>query len=137
MRNQGGYKTRQRAVIENVLKENCDIHMTVDDIVIKLNGIGENVGRTTVYRTLEKLITDGKVRKYVAENESACFQYLNDMGHCHEHFHLKCITCGELLHLDCEKISELAGHISAEHGFALDRGRTVLYGVCAVCQQKG
>ena len=133
MRNQGGYKTRQRAAIENILKDNCDIHMTAYDIVLKLNGSGENVGRTTVYRTLEKLITDGKVRKYTAENESACFQYLIDSAHCHEHFHLKCTVCGCLLHLDCEKIAELKNHISCEHGFSLNTGRTVLYGTCAKC----
>ncbi len=133
MRNPDGYKTRQRAATENILKENSNIHMTVDDIVLKLNENGENVGRTTVYRTLEKLVNEGKVRKYTAENESACFQYLSDTGHCHEHFHLKCTGCGELLHLDCRQVAELANHISCEHGFSLDTGRTVLYGRCAKC----
>ncbi len=133
MRNSGGYKTRQRAVIENILKDNCDIHMTVDDIVLRLNECGENVGKTTVYRTLEKLVNEGKVRKYTAEGESACFQYLSDMGYCHEHFHLKCTVCGELLHLDCEKIEELTSHISHKHGFSLDISRIVLYGKCAKC----
>lgn len=136
MRNSGGYKTRQRTIIEDILKDNCDIHMTVDDIVLKLNVRGDNVGRTTVYRTLEKLVNEGKVRKYTAENESACFQYLNDTGRCHEHFHLKCTVCGELLHLDCEKITELAYHILNEHGFSLNTGRTVLYGRCQKCGEK-
>ena len=133
MRNSGGYKTRQRTLITNILKENCDIHMTVDDIVFKLNGCGDNVGRTTVYRTLEKLVNEGKVRKYTAENESACFQYLSDGGRCHEHFHLKCTVCGELLHLDCQQVAALAHHILDEHGFSLDTGRTVLYGRCQKC----
>lgn len=138
MRTPDGYKTHQRAVIENILKDNSDIHMTVDDIAAKLMSIGENVGRTTVYRTLEKLVNEGKVRKYTADkSDSACFQFLNDSGHCHEHFHLKCTVCGELLHLDCQKIAELTNHISHEHGFTLDRGRTVLYGRCAKCQERG
>ena len=138
MRTADGYKTRQRAVIENILKDNSDIHMTVDDIAAKLISIGENVGRTTVYRTLEKLVNEGKVRKYTAEkNDSACFQYLTNTGHCHEHFHLKCVDCGKLLHLDCQKISELASHIASDHGFTLNAGRTVLYGVCEKCRLKG
>lgn len=138
MRTNKGYKTHQRAVIENILKENLNIHMTAYDITEKLSQKGESVGIVTVYRTLEKLIHEGKVCKYTADkNDSACFQYVESAGHCHEHFHLKCVDCGELLHLDCKKVSHLMSHISHEHGFALNTGRTVLYGTCSKCQAKG
>ena len=138
MRTNEGYKTRQRTVIENMLKENSNIHMTAYDITEKLSEKGEKVGTVTVYRTLEKLINEGKVRKYTADkNECACFQYIENTDHCHEHFHLKCIDCGNLLHLDCEKVTRLMSHISHEHGFALNTGRTVLYGTCSKCQTKG
>ncbi len=138
MRKSGGYNTRQRTVVENILRNNRDVHMTAHDIELKLSQAGESIGKTTVYRTLKKLVSSGKVHKYTTEqNDGACFQYIEDTGECHEHFHLKCTACGELLHLDCQKVSELAGHISCHHGFTLNTGRTVLYGLCANCQAKG
>ena len=136
MRTVDGYKTKQRKIIEDCLKENKNMHMTVDDIVLFLNNKGENVGRTTVYRTLEKLVRENKARKYVTgKNDRACFQYLETPGACNQHFHLKCIDCGTLLHVDCEKINQLSLHFANEHGFMLDAVQTVLYGRCNGCQK--
>lgn len=136
MRTADGYRTKQRTIVENCLKENHNIHMTVDDIVLFLAKKGENVGRTTVYRTLEKMVRENKARKYVTgKNDSACFQYLETFDTCHRHFHLKCVDCGTLLHVDCEKINQLSNHIASEHGFMLDTVQTVLYGRCEGCQK--
>ncbi len=134
MHSSDGYKTRQREIIENCLKENRNIHMTVDDIVLSLSKNNAPVGRTTVYRTLEKMVKENKVRKYVTgNNDSACFQYLEKYNDCHNHFHLKCVDCGKLLHVDCEKINQLSKHIADEHEFSIDMLQTVIYGKCKMC----
>ncbi len=138
MRTPNGYTTRQRTEIENILRENSNTHLTAEDIIGMLLQKNKGIGKTTVYRTLQKLVNDGKVRKFTADkSDSACFQYINNTGHCHEHFHLKCTDCGQLLHLDCQRAEQLTSHISAEHGFLLNTGRTILYGTCAKCQMKG
>lgn len=130
------YNTRQRRIIEESLEANKDKHLTADDLTDILKQNGSNVSRTTVYRTLEKLAGENKVRKYLFErNESACYQYIENGSVCHEHFHLKCTKCGKLTHLDCEHISELCGHIESEHGFAVDLSKTVLYGLCRECRE--
>lgn len=131
---QTNYNTKQRRIIEESLKEHSEKHLTADDIVYILKERGEKVGKATVYRTLEKLESENKVRKYVAErSESACWQYLENGNVCAEHFHLKCVKCGGLIHLDCSHISELCSHITAEHGFKVDLSKTVLYGICQKC----
>lgn len=124
------YKTKQRSVIENVIK-NESKHITVDGVMLKLKENGDNIGRTTVYRTLEKLSSEGKVRKYVNAGESACYQYISD--NCQEHFHLKCSNCGKLIHIECKHIDELASHIEKEHNFTVNKLKTVLYGICEDC----
>lgn len=131
--NRGGYKTKQRERILQSLKDNPDKHMSVDDIIGALNSRGETVGKTTVYRYVDKLCTEGLVRKYVLpEGEGACYQ-LCDIK-CKEHFHLKCVECGVLIHTECAFLSEVASHVMKEHEFAIDSGLTVLYGMCGSCR---
>lgn len=124
------YKTKQSELIEEYLKANADRHLTVDDICA---GLKNEVGRTTVYRNLERLCLSGTVRKYIlTDGGSACYQYA-DCGAQSRHFHLKCLKCGRLFHLECEHLKEIDGHIRAEHGFAVDPTRTVFYGLCEKC----
>ena len=130
------YKTKQRETVENCLKNNKNRHLTADEITEILRSAGQDVGRTTVYRTLEKLIQEGRVRRYAAaKGDSACYQYLTDTA-CHEHFHLKCTGCGKLLHIECEQMQKLNSHILSEHKFRVDKLQTVLYGLCEKCAER-
>ena len=127
-----GYNTRPLLLVSEVLAEKHGAHVTAEEIVKTLHSRGEKIGLTTVYRNLEKLISCGKARKYVGDT-CACFS-IADEG-CSHHFHLKCASCGRLIHLECEHIDRLSSHIAAEHGFSLDKSKTVLYGTCKECAQ--
>ena len=66
-----------------------------------------------------------------------CYEYLGSHGggggeSC---FHLKCGTCGRLIHLHCEEISDMREHLRAEHGFYWNPLGTVFYGECAECRR--
>lgn len=113
-----------------------DVHFTVDSLCSDLSKKGETVGRTTVYRCLEKLKNEGKIRKYTqGAGQSACYQYITD-GHCNEHFHLKCEKCGSLIHLECSDMAAISEHIKSHHGFTIDYLNTVFYGICERCSTK-
>ena len=130
------YRTKQRDAVIEVLMQNKDKHITVDEIVSKLETRGNGVGRTTVYRCLEILENEGKVRKYLAGGkESSCYQYVEEKHVCNEHFHLKCEKCGKLFHIQCEHLNTLAEHIDEEHGFKVNELKTVLYGLCEGCSK--
>lgn len=127
------YHTRQRKEIIKYLEENVGSHLTPDDIANAL----PDVGRSTIYRTLERLEQEGIVRRFAgASGRSACFLYIGEAGPCREHFHLKCLDCGKLIHLNCARLSECQAHILAEHGFAPDLARTLIYGRCLECSRK-
>jgi Fur family ferric uptake transcriptional regulator len=127
-----GYNTKQQDAIIACLKACKGKHVTADDIYLKLISQGNPVGKTTVYRHLEKLTADGTVRRFsLGDNSSACYQLAD--SHCNEHYHLKCSVCGGLIHVECEFMDELEKHLKAEHGFSLDKTKTVLYGVCEKC----
>lgn len=128
------YKTRQRLQVLNCLIDNKANHLTADEIAVILKQQGAEVGKTTVYRALEKLLEEGSIRKYISEEgKSACFQYVDDSEECRRHFHLKCVKCGRLIHLECDYLSDLETHIFEHHKFTVDNTKTVLYGVCGDC----
>ena len=134
MSNQNGYKTKQRRAILDFLIENKESHVTVSRISDHLREEGTQVGVTTIYRHLDKLLEQGLVRKYTVDGStSACFQYSDPMDACSEHFHLKCERCGKLMHLSCDHVAEMCGHIYEQHGFRINLCRTVLYGICEEC----
>lgn len=131
------YRTKQRTLIEKCIKSFNGNHFTIDRLCTVLAQNGESVGRTTVYRCVEKLANDGVLQKYVqSAGESACYQYVSDSGHCHEHFHLKCEKCGDLIHMDCREMSVVGEHIKSHHGFEINPLKTVIYGVCEDCATK-
>ncbi len=126
------YSTKQRSVILELLKESSS-HTTVKDILSRLKENGIRVSTATVYRTLEKFEKEGIVRKMsLGDGLGACYQYTDGVS-CHGHFHLKCIECGELIHLSCDFLDKMEKHIYDEHSFTISSGRTVIYGKCAKC----
>ena len=133
-----GYKTKQREYILAFLQNSEGRHITVAELVRHLQDNATPVGTATVYRTLEQLVEEGMVRKYVLDGKSsACYQFLSDEPHlCQEHFHLKCTCCGRLFHVSCDYLNQLGEHLLEHHGFVIDHTKTVLYGLCADCAAK-
>ena len=91
---------------------------------------------TTIYRYLDKLAKEGTVMKYVAEKGSqAVYQYVEMGHHCEEHLHLKCVSCGCIIHLECAFMDEIAEHILKDHGFTLQCKNSIIYGLCRECRK--
>lgn len=128
-----GYETKQSKLVFEFLKTNCSKHFSAEDVYFSLLNQGGKIGRTTVYRQLEKLVEDGIVNKFVSgDNDACCYQFA-DCHHNHNHYHLKCSVCGNLFHTECDFLDKLSTHIFNDHKFTLDKSKTVLYGVCEAC----
>lgn len=137
MKNDSGYKTRQKEKILDYLVRNKEKHTNVQEISAFLTAEGTPVGTATIYRQLDKLIEFGVVRRYNFDGKTgACYQYIENDSDCHEHFHLKCTICGKLIHLNCERLSGIDRHIFEHHGFQVDPSQTVFYGKCSDCAEK-
>ncbi|MCL1872931.1 MAG: transcriptional repressor [Clostridiales bacterium] len=93
------------------------------------------VGRTTVYRQLERLVKDGKARKYRLDGiASVCYQYVGPGIGSSEQCHLKCDSCGESYDLECQAIPEVTQHIYDEYDFWVNENKTIFYGTCHECR---
>lgn len=132
-----GYKTKQRSRILEFLIENKERHVRVEEVTDWLREHGGSVGKSTVYRYLDKLVEQGEVRRYhLAEGMGACYQYGGGQEACHCHYHMKCTGCGRLFHVECEQLGGLTAHIEKDHDFVIDLSKTVFYGLCSSCQEK-
>ncbi len=130
------YRTKQRNEILSYIEENGSRHITAADITEHFKSRGVAIGAATVYRNLDRLTADGFIRKYTSgDNTPACYQLA--AKDCHQHHHLRCLECGALIHLNCDLLDSLGEHIKEEHGFVLDKTKTVLYGLCSRCAGKG
>lgn len=137
MKKDSGYNTAQKEIILDFLIKNKEKHTTAQEIDAYLRSVGSPVGMATIYRQLDRLVESGTVRKFVIDGKTcACFQYIEDESQCREHFHLKCLDCGKLIHLSCERLMEINSHIAEEHGFVIDNSMTVFYGRCSECSDR-
>lgn len=129
-----GYATASRKRILDFLKNNSDRTVTAADIADYLKANDSEVNMTTIYRYLDKLASEGTVMKYVAEcGGKAVYQYVEMGHHCEEHLHLKCVKCGNIIHLECAFMDEISEHILKDHGFVLQCKNSILYGICKNC----
>ena len=127
----------------NVLKEYLEKtegeHVSAADIYEYFKSSGSNIGMTTVYRNLEKLVDRGEVAKYdLPGSDSSCFSFIGKDRKCKKPacYHLKCESCGKLIHMDCGEVSKLSDHIKEKHGFQIDVVRTIFYGLCEDCRRE-
>ncbi|MBO4678400.1 MAG: transcriptional repressor [Lachnospiraceae bacterium] len=130
------YNTRQKEILIKYLQNSKSAHVSASDVCEYLKNQGESIGQSTVYRQLERLVDEGIVNKYSFDSTSpACFEYVGSESHAKAGtcFHCRCEKCGKLIHLHCEELEEIGGHLLKDHGFRLNTMRTVLYGVCEDC----
>ena len=136
MKRRETYNTKQREAILTYIKSLEGAHVTAAQIAEHFEKESISVGRVTIYRHLEKLMVRGKLRRYTTDGTSGfCYQYIDDRVDCLNHMHLKCEGCGELLHMECDKLDEINNHVLYEHAFRIDTLKTVLYGKCKGCLQ--
>ena len=135
----GTYQTQGRKKLLSFLLKYPDRQFTVDELhsamtEAEADGEASTGGRSSLYRQLSKLCDEGCVRKYRADHQASfTYQYVGGLDCCH-HFHLQCVVCGEVTHLECTVSDELLAHIAEHHRFRIDSGRSMLYGLCADCE---
>ena len=128
------YNTRQKQLVFEAVRDNCDKQLSCDEITFILASNGTPVGKTTVYRQLEKFVNEGIVRKINAHNsKSFVYQYVDKNLDCDSHLHLRCTECGEYVHLGCDFISKVNEHIFLHHNFTVDNSHTEIVGICGKC----
>lgn len=133
------YKTKGRALLVAYLSAACDTPRTADEIFAALQEEKDAPGKSSVYRILLELCEMGEVKRHrlPPPSQGYAYQYIGKEHRCDAHFHLHCLRCGGVWHLECACGDEISTHLYAAHGFCADQGRSVIYGVCAACSKEG
>ena len=127
MQRNSSYNTKQKDIIINKIK-NINKDFTIKDIYNELDG---NVGLTTIYRLVDKLVDEGLISKDIKDNITY-YHYLEKCDN-HNHFYLKCEKCGMVIHIDCDCIIDLSNHILNHHKFKLNQDHIIINGICNNC----
>ncbi|MBA3311565.1 MAG: transcriptional repressor [Actinomycetota bacterium] len=124
----GSRPTRQRRAVVAALGE-VDVFRSAQDIHALLRRRGEDVGLTTVYRTLQGLADAGEIDVLrTPEGESVYRQC--STGH---HHHLVCRTCGRTVEIEGPAVETWADKTARRHGFAEVEHTLEIFGTCTSC----
>ena len=129
----GEYQTKQKTEMTRFLAEHAMQSFSAEELVRAMETEGLKVGRTTAYRYLEALCQQNTAHKYQDAQGQARYQYMGEDTDCHQHFHMMCRSCGNMLHVDCDMVAELESHVRNAHGFKIDPRESVLVGLCKQC----
>ena len=122
--------TDQRLAVAEVVMASHE-HLSADDVAKLLGVRGAAVGTATVYRTLEVLVRSGLVVERDFGEGFKRYEPSRGMPH---HEHMLCTVCGTVREFRDERIERMTTLMAEQHGFARQRHRLVIYGVCEPCR---
>jgi Fur family transcriptional regulator, ferric uptake regulator len=127
----GGVRaTRQRAAIIALL-DTVDEFRSAQELHDELRRRGENIGLTTVYRTLQSLSSADLVDMVRTDTGESVYRRCEGDDH---HHHLVCRSCGAAVEVSGREVEAWAAEVAAEHGFS-DVSHTIeLFGTCSQCR---
>jgi Fur family ferric uptake transcriptional regulator len=119
--------TRQREAVLEIFLD-ASGHITGEEIYNRVRQKHENIGYTTVYRTMKLLCEAGlAVERHF---DDGITRYEIEQEH---HDHLVCLRCGKIIEFECSMIESAQQDIANHYGFRVLRHRHELYGHCADC----
>lgn len=104
-------------------------HATPDEVLAEVRRHSDAVNVSTVYRTLEVLEGLGLVRHAHLSDRAPTYHSVRE----HEHFHLVCRNCHQVISVDPDVIAPLLSRLEAEFSFAADVGHLTVFGTCGEC----
>jgi len=125
----GTRPTRQRRAVAAAL-QSFDDFRSAQDIHDLLRTAGENVGLSTVYRTLQALADGGEVDVLRKEDGEAMYRRCSGR----HHHHLVCRTCGRTVEVAGPTVESWADAVAEEHGFADVSHTLEIFGTCPSCR---
>lgn len=130
LRKRGYRLTPQRYMILNVIQE-ADEHLSIDQILERVQQNNPQVSLSTIYRTLELLRELGLVRENRLPGEQPHYEVADGLAH----HHLVCRRCRAIIHLDETLLGNLPARLQEQQGFHDITLDLVATGYCDACWQ--
>ena len=138
----GGYRiTIARQAILDLLSRTSK-HMSAEDVYVGIHKTYPSIGLTTVYRTLELLVTMGLVFKFDFGDGRARYELAMGPKGVRHHHHLVCTNCGRAIDytdfIDDEKelLARTEKGLTEKYNFKISNHLIQFYGLCDKCGRK-
>lgn len=121
--------TKQRAAITELL-DTLEEFKSAQELHDELRRRGENIGLTTVYRTLQTMSMANQVDTLRTDTGESVYRRCST----HHHHHLVCRNCGATVEVEGPEVETWAAEVAARHGFT-DVSHTIeIFGTCKECR---
>lgn len=122
--------TKQRNLILDYFLKN-EGHKCADEIFLNLHKTNQELGASTVYRTVKLLKEAALAREVNFTGRRRRFEHEYDHPH---HDHLICLKCGKTQEFCEPDIEELQNNIVKKYGFVPKNHKMEIYGYCRKCK---
>jgi Fur family ferric uptake transcriptional regulator len=124
-----GYRlTPQRTLVLEALFHHGE-HMSVNEVYDYVHAHSAPVNRSTVYRALHFLTTQGLVTALHYHHNDTRYAAVKEQPHAHA----ICQACGVVTPVDLTLLEPAMRHITRQLGFQVMAGRLELPGLCQAC----
>jgi Fur family ferric uptake transcriptional regulator len=124
----GARPTRQRRAVAAALQSSEEFR-SAQEIHDHLRRNGDNVGLSTVYRTLQALADNGDVDVLRTEDGEAVYRRCSTT----HHHHLVCRGCGRTVEVEGPTVERWSTSVAKEHGFTDVSHTLEIFGTCPSC----
>jgi Fur family ferric uptake transcriptional regulator len=123
----------RKTVLGQIARQNSSF--TATELLSAVEGCAPNVGRATVFRTLDLLVEQGILRRVHTESGAnwGHSYVLCGLSEAHHH-HLVCTVCGRVSDFEGCSVEGLIEGLKAQTGFRVRGHHLELYGECESCQ---
>ena len=102
--------TIQKDLVRNTVYE-MRRHVTANEVYEFVKEFSPTIGKGTVYRNLDILVEEGNLRKVEVSDGPNRFDLTLK-----NHYHVRCVNCGEISDVDMDEILGLLEKIHDTHG---------------------
>lgn len=127
-----GYRATapRQTIVESIL--GFDRAFSADDLIQHLSDVDPSVGRATVFRTLDMLVSLRLLDRLHAAD--GCHSYVLAHSRSQHYHHLICNSCGTVVPFESCNIEALYPTVSRETDFQISSHMLELFGLCGSCR---
>jgi Fur family transcriptional regulator, ferric uptake regulator len=132
LREQGYRLTPQRNLIWEVLRD-AGRHLTAEEVAVEVRRTLPDVNVSTVYRTLELLVSLDLVVETRLEGAASYYEVSPEPTH----HHFVCTRCGMVGHFGDALLAPVHDELTGRHDFAVSQIQVTALGLCRDCRRAG
>jgi Fur family ferric uptake transcriptional regulator len=128
-----GYKlTPQRRAIVDMIIRNEGNHLTTEELYDLVKKECPEIGLATVYRTVQLLEELGFICKLDLNDGCSRYELVHEDEN-HQHHHLVCTNCGNVIEVQDDLLEVLESEIEGKYNFRITNHSVKFFGLCNEC----